>query len=146
MAELSPDAHLVPVFLKNARGFLRAGADRPGPDAWASRVQMLCCAAELALNALLIAAGRTDEENRREVRHDLQRGLEAARRVGLEPQSDQVTTLIAALSPSYAHHALDQLARQSGRPDLADCVDAVEDLVRRCEELVVVMQAVSLGR
>ena len=84
MRQRSADAHLVPVFLENAQGFLRAGSEGPEPEAWAPRAQMLCCAIELALKAALIANGWTDDQNRREIRHDLMRGLKAATGAGAE--------------------------------------------------------------
>ena len=84
MRQRAADAHLVPVFLDNAQGFLRAGSEGPEPEAWAPRAQMLCCAIELALKAVLIASGWTDDRNRREIRHDLVRGLKAATGRGAE--------------------------------------------------------------
>ena len=65
MRQRAADAHVVPVFLDNAQGFLRAGSEGPEPEAWAPHAQMLCCAIELALKAVLIASGWTDDRNRR---------------------------------------------------------------------------------
>lgn len=132
MQQRSADAHLVPVFLDNARGFLRAGAEGPEPEAWAPRAQMLCCAIELALKAVLIASGWTDDQNRGEIRHDLVRGLKEATGAGLKVRNARTQAVLAALSPRYARHELDDMARDPVRPPLTDCAAIARDLLDDC--------------
>ena len=132
MRQRSADARLVPVFLDNARGFLRAGSEGPETEAWAPRAQMLCCAIELALKAATMASGWTDDQNRREIRHDLVRGLTAAKRAGLKVQNGRTEAVLAALSPRYARHELDDMARDADRPPLADCAGVARDLLDDC--------------
>src|SRR3989338_5229410 len=121
MRQRAADAHVVPGFLDNAQGFLRAGSEGPGPEGWAPPAQMVCCAIELALKAVLIASGWTDDRNRREIRHDLVRGLKAATGAGLKVRSERTQAVLAALSPRYARHELDDMGKDAGRPPLADC-------------------------
>ena len=141
MRQRSADAHLVPVFLENAQGFLRAGSEGPEPEAWAPRAQMLCCAIELALKAALIANGWTDDQNRREIRHDLMRGLKAATGAGLKVRNDRTQAVVAALSPRYARHELDDMAKDAGRPPLADCAAVARDLLDDCRAFAAVADA-----
>ena len=120
MRQRAADAHVVPVFLDNAQGFLRAGSEGPEPEAWAPHAQMLCCAIELALKAVLIASGWTDDRNRREIRHDLVRGLKAATGAGLK---------------------VDDMAKDAGRPPLADCAAVARDLLDDCRAFADVADA-----
>lgn len=141
MRQQSADARLVPVFLANARGFLRAGSEGPEPEVWAPRAQMLCCAIELALKAVLIASGWTDDRNRREIRHDLVRGLKAATGAGLEVRNERTQAVLAALSPRYARHELDDMAKDAGRPPLADCTAVARDLLDDCRAFADAVEA-----
>lgn len=141
MRQRSADVHLVPVFLDNARGFLRAGSEGPEPEAWAPRAQMLCCAMELALKAALIASGWTDDQNRREIRHDLVRGLKAATGAGLKARNERTQAVLAALSPRYARHELDDMAKDADRLSLADCIAVARDLLDDCRAFSEVVEA-----
>ena len=141
MRQRSTDVHLVPVFLANAQGFLRAGSEGPDPEAWAPRAQMLCCAMELALKAALIASGWTDDQNRREIRHDLVRGLQEATGAGLEVRNAQTQAVVAALSRRYARHELDDMAKDAGRTPLADCAAVARDLLDDCRAFSEVVEA-----
>jgi len=133
MRQRAADAHVVPVFLDNAQGFLRAGSEGPEPEAWAPHAQMLCCAIELALKAVLIASGWTDDRNRREIRHDLVRGLKV--------RNERTQAVLAALSPRYARHELDDMAKDAGRPPLADCAAVARDLLDDCRAFADVADA-----
>ena len=88
-----------------------------------------------------IASGWTDDRNRREIRHDLVRGLKAATGAGLKVRNERTQAVLAALSPRYARHELDDMATDAGRPPLADCAAVARDLLDDCRAFADAVEA-----
>lgn len=105
VARPAADLDLARVFLRNARGFFRAG-DETGalyPD---HALYDFAIAIELSLKAFLLWRGLTDDWNRRHIRHDLRKALRCARRAGLRDIPGGLDVLTQALSPAYQRHAI----------------------------------------
>jgi hypothetical protein len=122
----TPDLTLSATFAERAAEFTRGAtlqAERGGPAAQGQILQSLCVGLELGFKALL-ARGRSDDWNRREIRHDLSKAAEAATELGLPTPAPAVTRLIEAVGPAYARHGLDELpAIDIGLPEAARLVD-----------------------
>ena len=123
----TPDLTLSATFAERAAEFTRGAqlqADRGDPAAQSHILQSLCIGLELGFKAFLLARGRSDDWNRREIRHDLAKAAEAATELGLAAPAPAVTRLIAAVGPAYARHGLDELpALDIGLPEAARLVD-----------------------
>jgi hypothetical protein len=107
-----PDLTLSAIFAERAAEFARGArlqSERGGPVAQGQILQSLCVGLELAFKAYLLARGRSDDWNRREIRHGLAKAAEAATGLGLPAPAPAVTRLIEAAGPAYARHALDEL-------------------------------------
>jgi hypothetical protein len=121
------DLTLSATFAERAAEFTRGAqlqADRGDPAAQGLILQSLCVGLELGFKAFLLARGRSDDWNRREIRHDLTKAAEAATGLGLPAPAPAVARLIAAVGPAYARHGLDELpALDIGLPEAARLVD-----------------------
>jgi hypothetical protein len=97
----TPDLTLSETFAERAAEFTRGAtlqAERSDPAAQGLILQSLCVGLELAFKAFLVARGRSDDWNRRELRHDLTKAAEAATELGLPAPAPAVARLIAALA------------------------------------------------
>lgn len=123
----TPDLTLSATFAERAAEFThgaRLQAERGDPAAQSHILQSLCVGLELAFKAFLLAHGRSDDWNRREIRHDLAKAAEAATELGLAAPAPAVTRLIETVGPAYARHGLDELpALDIGLPEAARLVD-----------------------
>ena len=123
----TPDLTLSATFAERAAEFTRGAqfqADRGDPAAQGVILQSLCVGLELGFKAFLLARGRSDDWNRREIRHDLVKAADAATALGLPAPAPAVARLIAAIGPAYARHGLDELpALDIGLPEAARLVD-----------------------
>lgn len=101
------------VFFANGEGFLPQGdpADvRDGREiCYATAI-----AAELALKAFLITQGWSDDRCRREIRHDLVKGLAFAQAAGLEKTRSELGDVIGVLNAYYPNHAFDRFVAAAG--------------------------------
>jgi len=79
-------------------------------------LQHVGIAIELALKSFLQSHGWSDERCRLELRHDLAKALEAARKLGLRPSDSDLTRMVAVLSFFYQRHATAELAAQTPEP------------------------------
>lgn len=123
----TPDLTLSATFAERAAEFTHGAtlqAERGDPAAQSHILQSLCVGLELAFKAFLLAHGRSDDWNRREIRHDLAKAAEAATELGLAAPAPAVTRLIETVGPAYARHGLDELpALEIGLPEAARLVD-----------------------
>jgi len=97
----TPDLTLSATFAERAAEFTRGAqlqADRGDPAPQGLILQSLCVGLELGFKAFLLARGRSDDWNRREIRHDLTKAAEAATGLGLPAPAPAVARLIAALA------------------------------------------------
>lgn len=123
----TPDLTLSATFADRAAEFTRGAqlqADRGDPAAQGLILQSLCVGLELGFKAFLLARGRSDDWNRREIRHDLTKAAEAATELGLPIPAPGITRLIEAVGPAYARHGLDELPPLDlGLPEAVRLVD-----------------------
>lgn len=126
---------LATAFIENATGFAQAAElDRPG--AVETRLHAASIALELSLKAVILHQGGSDEQNRREIGHDLTRAWHLARAFGFEP-ADELAAIVARLSPFYRRHGLSELARDVGAAEAAQIASTVQrhvEAVRRWME------------
>ena len=122
-----PGLTLSETFAERAAEFTRGArlqADRGDPAAQGHILQSLCVGLELAFKAFLLARGRSDDWNRREIRHDLAKAAKAATELGLPAPAPAVTRLIETVGPAYARHRLGELpALDIGLPEAVRLVD-----------------------
>lgn len=130
------DRDLAQVFFANGEGFLRPGDPsvmRDGREAcYATAI-----AVELVLKAFLLAQGWTDDRCRREIRHDLEKGLASAQAAGLDKTPSELGYVIGVLNAYYPNHAFDRFAAPAGdeafparaRSIIADLFDRVRPYV-----------------
>ena len=123
----TPDLTLSATFAERAAEFTHGAplqAERGDPAAQSHILQSLCIGLELGFKAFLLAHGRSDDWNRREIRHDLAKAAEAATELGLPAPAPDVTQLIEAVGSAYARHGLDELpALDIGLPEAVRLVD-----------------------
>lgn len=123
----TPDLTLAATFAERAAEFTRGAqmqADRGDPAAQGHILQSLCIGLELGFKAFLLAHGRSDDWNRREIRHDLAKAADAATELGLAAPAPAVTRLIETVGPAYARHGLDELpALDIGLPEAVRLVN-----------------------
>lgn len=121
------EPNLFATFAERAAEFThgaRLQAERGGAAAQGPILQSLCVGLELAFKAFLLARGRSDDWNRREIRHDLVKAAAAATELGLPAPPSAVTRLIETVGPAYARHRLDELpALDVGLSEAARLVD-----------------------
>lgn len=110
---------------ERADGFLRAAEQRHGTRTTSieSDLHAVCCAIELSLKAILLAAGHTDQQNRRDIRHSLTKATAAARASGFTA-AEELAAIAEGLSPYYERHRLRDLATRTTRPELDNIVAA----------------------
>lgn len=117
----APDLTQCATFAERAAEFTRGArlqADRGDPAAQGHILQSLCVGLELAFKAFLLARGRSDDWNRREIRHDLAKAAAAATEQGLAAPAPALIQLIDVVGPAYARHRLDELpALDIGLPE-----------------------------
>ena len=56
-------------------------------------------------------------------------------------RNERTQAVLAALSPRYARHELDDMAKDAGRPPLADCAAVARDLLDDCRAFAAVADA-----
>ena len=108
MTSQSDSAELAGTFIENAAGFMHGAALAPS-DFTEQRLHSASIAFELSTKSAILHAGGTDEQNRRELRHDLVRAIDAADAIGFEA-SPAARRFAARLSPYYSTHTLAALA------------------------------------
>ena len=91
---------------------------------------MTAIAAELGLKAYLSSQGWSDDRYRRDVRHDLEKGLAHAGKSGMVGTGDELADVIAVLNAYYPRHAFDrfdgdQVFASKARAAVAGLFDAV---------------------
>ncbi len=135
-ADSERDRDLAKVFFANGEGFLPQGDPgdvRDGRDiCYATAI-----AAELVLKAFLFTQGWTDDRCRREIRHDLERGLASALAAGLEKTPGELGYVIGVLNIYYPNHAFGRFVASAGdetfparaRSVIADLFDVVRAYV-----------------
>lgn len=88
-------------------------------------------AAELGLKAYLSSQGWSDDRCRRDIRHDLEKGLAKACETGMVGASNELTDVVAVLNAYYPRHAFD---RFDGDPAFASkaraAIAGLFDIVR----------------
>jgi len=119
--------------LANGEGFLpspvRAETGDPRDTCY-----MTAIAAELGLKAYLSSKGWSDDRCRRDIRHDLERGLASACEAGMVGTGDELAKVIAVLNAYYPRHAFDRFDgdrafASKARAAIADLFDAVRPYV-----------------
>lgn len=101
------DRDLAQVFFANGEGFLPPGDPSDVRDG-RETCHATAIAAELVLKAFLLTQGWNDDQCRREIRHDLEKGLERALAAGLEKTPTELRYVIGVLNAYYPNHAFDQ--------------------------------------
>lgn len=104
--------------LKRARSFLEVAEWASARNDVFAREQVLQnvgYALELALKALLLQQGWTDDRCRLEIRHDLAKGLGAARVSGSAIGDSALCMLVEVLNPFYRAHRVRELAAADER-------------------------------
>lgn len=91
-------------------------------------------AAELGLKAYLSTQGWSDDRCRRDVRHDLEKGLSHACEAGLEAATGALGDVVAVLNAYYPRHAFDRFDGDTAfaaraRAEVAGLLDAVRPYV-----------------
>jgi HEPN domain-containing protein len=129
---VSGDEPEVAFFVERAGDFLRATDLRQQSDIASVEADLhaMCCAIELSLKAVLLAEGRTDEQNRVALRHDLGKALAAAELVGFAAP-EGLGAAVARLSPCYARHRLRDLEGNVTPGELARIGSIVREHLRR---------------
>ena len=125
------DPALAGLFLTRAQDFHQSARLGMG-IAHGPALHLLAIACELGLKAFLLARGWSDEESRKEIRHDLGRALKEARQLGLAMPSHALREVVTILGPAYASHRVDALVTR----DLSCDPDAALDSVAMLLEAV----------
>jgi len=131
-ADGEPDRDLADLFFANGQGFLPLG-DPPNVRDGRETCYATAIAAELVLKAFLLTQGWSDDRCRREIRHDLEKGLACARAAGLENPPSELGYVIGVLNAYYPNHAFDRFVAPAGdeafpvraRSVIADLFDRV---------------------
>jgi len=112
-ADTEIESRLAQVFFANGEGFLPQ--DNPG-DARDGReiCYATAIAAELVFKAFLLTQGWNDDRCRREIRHDLAKGLACTRAAGLENPPNELGYVIDVLNAYYPNHAFDSFVAPAG--------------------------------
>jgi hypothetical protein len=132
----SPSHHL----LENAASFLVGARHLSSSDDRHCREILLhhvACAIELSLKAFLQFQGWSDDQCRREVRHDLTKALKAAEGLGFRPSHPDLPRLAVVLSPYYCHHRIGELAAH------VPALLSLQTVIEATEGLLSDMRAVS---
>lgn len=131
-ADSEPDRDLAELFFANGEGFLPLGNPADVRD-----VRETCyataIAAELVLKAFLLTQGWSDDRCRREIHHDLEKGLACARAAGLESPPSELGYVTGVLNAHYPNHTFDRFVAPAGdeafpvraRSIIADLFDRV---------------------
>ncbi|MBB4840894.1 hypothetical protein HNP52_003991 [Sphingomonas kyeonggiensis] len=95
---------------------------------------MTAIAAELGLKAYLSSQGWSDDRCRRNIRHDLERGLASACKSGMVGAGDELADVIVVLNTYYPRHAFDRFDgdrafASKARAAVAGLFDAVRPYV-----------------
>jgi hypothetical protein len=128
---MTDDAHLAGTFIENAAGFLK-GASHPSlgvPND--GQLQAASIALELSTKAAILHAGGSDDRNRRELRHDLVRAIDAAEAIGFT-SSPAARRFAALLTPYYSTHRLAELDMPAA--EFGALLDVAEDHVAAVKE------------
>ncbi|MCA0276201.1 MAG: hypothetical protein LCH86_09365 [Proteobacteria bacterium] len=107
------DRELAQVFFANGEGFLPSAALADRGDA-RETCYAIAIASELVLKAFLVAQGWSDDRCRREIRHDLEKGLACALAAGLEKTPSELGYVIGVLNAYYPNHAFDRFVASAG--------------------------------
>lgn len=94
-------------------------------------------AAELGLKAYLSSQGWSDDRCRRDIRHDLEKGLEHAGKSGMVGTGDELADVIVVLNAYYPRHAFDRFDGDPAfalkvRAEVARLLDVVRPYVEGC--------------
>ncbi len=123
MTSQSDSGELAATFMENAAGFMR-GASLPSLGVPTEhQLHAASIALELSTKAAILHAGGSDERNRRELRHDLVRAIDAAEAIGFT-SSPAARRFAARLTPYYSVHALAELHMPAA--EFAELVEAAE--------------------
>lgn len=122
------DPALAGVFLRRAQDFHRSARLGMG-IAHGPAVHFLAIACELGLKAFLLAHGWSDDESRKEIRHDLGRALKEARQLGLAVPGHALDDVVMILGRAYASHRIDALVARGLSFDLDAALDSVAALL-----------------
>lgn len=97
----------------------------------------LAISIELTLKALLLAAGASDDDNRRRIGHDLAKALTAASNAGLPRPSSAISELITIVHPHYMLGGFRRLMRDDLPIGFApSAIRAAQDLNSQVRSLV----------
>lgn len=108
-----PDRDLADLFFANGEGFLPLGDPADVRDG-RETCYATAIAAELVLKAFLLTQGWSDDRCRREIRHDLEKGLACARAAGLQNPSSELGYVIGVLNAYYPNHTFDRFVAPAG--------------------------------
>lgn len=106
---------LASVYLANGAEFLPQSSAVDGRDA-RDACYATAIAAELVLKAFLASQGWSDDRCRQDIRHNLEKGLAAARDAGLSDVSSELADVIAVLNAYYPRHAFDRFSVPADEP------------------------------
>lgn len=106
------DRELAAVLLANGEGFPPSAASDDRGDA-REICYAIAIATELALKALLVTQGWSDDRCRRDVRHDLEKALIFAKAAGLKV-GPELDGMIGVLNTYYPKHAFDRFVVPAG--------------------------------
>lgn len=126
------DRDLARVFFTNGGGFLPPGDPSDVRDG-RETCYATAIAVELVLKAFLLTQGWSDDRCRREIRHDLEKGLACAREAGPETPPSELGYVIGVLNAYYPNHTFDRFVAPAGdeafpvraRSVIADLFDRV---------------------
>ncbi|ODT43328.1 MAG: hypothetical protein ABS59_23895 [Methylobacterium sp. SCN 67-24] len=107
---------LAEAFYANGEGFLRGAMTAFDRDLGAI-CYSLAIASELVLKAFLLVQGWTDDRCRREIRHDLERGLGSAKEAGLNDVPAGFGDAVRILNAYYPKHAFMDFAVPEDDPE-----------------------------
>jgi hypothetical protein len=107
------DRDLAQVFFANGEGFLPPGDPSDMRDG-RETCYATAIAAELVLKAFLLTQGWSDDRCRREIRHDLVKGLAGALAAGLANPPSELGYVIGVLNAYYPNHAFDRFVAPAG--------------------------------
>lgn len=128
---------LANVFFANGEGFLPSGSSADSRDG-RETCYATAIASELVLKAFLLTRGWNDDRCRREIHHDLEKGLACAQEAGLTKAPNELGYVIGVLNSYYPKHAFDRFAAPAGdvafpalaRSVIADLFDVVRPYVK----------------
>lgn len=101
------DVELAKTFFANGESFLPSPARVESGDP-RDTCYMVSIATELALKAFLASQGWSDDRCRRDIRHDLEKGLASACEAGLGGAVDELADVVTVLNAYYPRHAFDR--------------------------------------